>query len=463
MDLEAVDVDARYADARDEEAHESDARLERMDRVAVLYGEITAATREFLRAVAACDAHCDWAEAGFASCADWLAWRLGVSRMTASEKVRAARALETLPLISDAMDRGELSFSKVRALTRVATPESEAELLAYARASSAAGLERLVRGWKTMNRAGEQRAELLLHRTRSFSVFPDGEGMYLVRGRLTPEVAAVLMRAVEAAGDALHAAESDADQDRPDPEQRRADAVGLLAERALAAGFAGDGAPISGSRAERYQVLVHVEPSALRADGEPGMSELEDGTRFTAENSRRLACDASVVEIEKGPSGDVLGVGRRRRTIPPGLRRALEARDRGCRFPGCGLRFTDAHHIDHWADGGETSLKNTVLLCRRHHRLVHEEGHRVFSDAEGQVVFFDPMGRAIAASAPPPPLGNEPLAELVRRNRERGVAPDWMTGLSTVKRDADVPIEVGMAALVALDAAEANPRQRATG
>ncbi len=427
MDLEAMDADALA----------SDARLERMDRVAVLYGEITAATREFLRAVAACDAHGDWAEAGFASCADWLAWRLGVSRMTASEKVRAARALEALPLISAAMDRGELSFSKVRALTRVATPESEAELLAYAMSNSAASLERLARSWKLLDRTGEQRVEQLRHRTRSLSVFPDGEGMYLVRGRLTPEVAAVLMRALEAAGDALYAADRDDAAARPDPTQRRADAMGLLAERALAGGF--EDGPISGSRAERYQVVLHVEPATLRAGGEPGMSELEDGTRFTAENSRRTACDASVVEIDVGAQGELLGVGRRRRTVPPALRRALEARDRGCRFPGCGLRFTDAHHIEHWADGGATSLKNTVLLCRRHHRLVHEEGHRVLSDAVGQVVFFDPRGKPIAASSPPTALGDDPLGVLIERNRERGVEPDWRTGLPTSTRGPNRP------------------------
>jgi len=425
----------------DLEAMEADARLERMDRVAVLYGEITAATREFLRAVAECDRHRDWAEVGFASCADWLAWRLGVSRMTASEKVRTARALEGLPLVSEAMGRGELSFSKVRAVTRVATPENEAELLAYARTNSAAALERLVRGWKVLDRGGEQRAEQLRHRTRSFSVFPDGEGMYVVRGRLTPEVAAVLMRAVEAAGDALYAEESRGDPDAPNPEQRRADAVGLLAERALAAGF--EDAPVSGSRAERYQVAVYVEAKALEADQEPGMSELEDGTRFTAENSRRIACDASVVEIERRADGVVQGAGRRRRTVPPALRRALEARDRGCRFPGCGLRFTDAHHIEHWADGGETSLKNTLLLCRRHHRLVHEEGHRVVSDTEGRVVFYDPRGRPIAASAPPPQLAEDPMAALIAGNRTRGVAPDWRAGLPLTALEAGPESSVG--------------------
>src|SRR5688572_17935244 len=160
----------------DREALASDARLERMDRVAVLYGEITAATREFLRALAESDRHRDWAEEGFASCADWLTWRIGVTRNTATEKVRAARALESLPLISEAMGRGEISFSKVRALTRVATPESEAELLTYAKAGSTAALERLVRGWKTMNRTEERKTERLRHGMRCLSVFPDDNG-----------------------------------------------------------------------------------------------------------------------------------------------------------------------------------------------------------------------------------------------------------------------------------------------
>jgi hypothetical protein len=223
----------------DREALASDARHERMDRIAVLYGEITAATRAFLRALAESDRHKDWAAEGFSSCADWLAWRIGVTRNTASEKVRAARALEHLPLISDAMARGELSFSKVRALTRAATSENEAELLEFARASSAASLERLVRGWKTMSRADEQKRERLLHASRSFSVWPDERGMYEVRGKLEPEVAAALMRAVEAASDALYRA-CEHDEERPDPAQLRADAVGLLAERALAAGFGGE-------------------------------------------------------------------------------------------------------------------------------------------------------------------------------------------------------------------------------
>ena len=218
------------------------------------------------------------------------------------------------------------------------------------------------------------------------------DGMYVMRGRLEPEVGAVLMRAIEAAGDALYRAESpDA---RPQSRQRRADAAGLVAEQALAAGFGGE----SGTRAERFQVAVHTEMATLEKDGEPGRSEV-DGVRVSAETSRRMACDAAVVPMTHR-EGAVLSVGRKTRTIPPHIRRALEERDRGCRYPGCGSRFTEAHHVTHWADGGETSLANTVLLCRRHHRVVHEGRTRMALNRMGQAVFFTKKGKMIA-SAPP--------------------------------------------------------------
>ena len=235
----------------------------------------------------------------------------------------------------------------------------------------------MVRGFRRGSREDEAEADERRHRSRTFSVFPDEDGMYVVRGRLPAEVGVLLMRAVEAAGDALYRANpnplhSSSDSQRA-AAQRRADALGLLAERALAAGF--ENGPVSGSRAERYQVVLHVDeetleaPAGLPGDEETaeeggGRSELEDGTRVSYETSRRISCDCGSVRVSHAPDGSILDVGRRTRTIPPALRRALEYRDRGCRFPGCGLRFTDAHHVRHWADGGETSLGNCALLCR---------------------------------------------------------------------------------------------------
>jgi len=310
----------------------------------------------------------------------------------------------------------------------------------------------------------------------------------------------MLMRAVDAASDALFRAGT---AEEIEPKQRRADAVGLLAERALAVGFGraersvaaadddrtndatddestsdapgddtaarkagADIVPVSGTRAERYQVVLHVEASTLEREGEPGRSELEDGTRLSAETSRRLSCDASVIRLTKdkgnvhdadmhaGPigHGSIHHVGRKTRTIPPALRRALDARDRGCRFPGCGLRFTDAHHVRHWADGGETKLGNLVLLCRFHHRLVHEEGYTVHFPHGQRPYFLDPKMRLLRDRPPPSPLLQpEPVEALLRQNRLRAVEPGAMTSADRYKREDDIPLAVITRALEVLE------------
>ncbi len=404
------------------------------DEIATLFAHMHAADRRALVLIAEFDQIRGWERSGHRDCARWLAFRTGIDTGAAREKVRAARALAELPAISAAMARGELSFSKVRALTRIADAENEEELLELTQGATAAQVERLVRGWKQGSREDEADRERRQHDARMFSIFPDEKGMYVVRGRLTPESAALFMRALDAAGDALFrehhvpgVAETEASAGR-----RRAAAAGLVAERALAAGFgaAGDEAspPISGTRADRYQVVLHVQPEALLAEGEPARSELEDGTRVSAETSRRLACDAGLVEVTHRKDGSILDVGRKTRTIPPALRRALEIRDRGCRFPGCGLRFTDAHHVKHWADGGETSLENCVLLCHHHHRLIHEGGWQVHWWGVGQPVFVDPRGGTFfEGTRETPTLPDDPVAALVAQNNELGIDPDpWV-------------------------------------
>ena len=379
------------------------------ERIVELAARINIATCEMLTLIAEFDRREGWADE-FTSCAEWIAVTTGRTLGTARENVRVAHALEDLPLTSREMSLGKISYTKVRNMTRVATPETEEDLLEYARAGSAAKLEQIVRGWKHLSRDGELTAEEARHQSRAFSVVIDGDGMYVMRGRLEPEVGAVLMRAIEAA----RATRCTATQSTPmrgrssgEPQRRErrrrgcaaeaasgADAAGLVAEQALAAGFGGE----SGTRAERFQVAVHTEMATLEKDGEPGRSEV-DGVRVSAESSRRMACDAAVVPMTHR-DGAVMGVGRKTRTIPPHIRRALEERDRGCRYPGCGCRFTEAHHVKHWADGGETSLANTVLLCRRHHRVVHEGRTRMALNREGQAVFFTKKGKMIA-SAPP--------------------------------------------------------------
>ena len=207
--------------------------------------------------------------------------------------------------------------------------------------------------------------------------------------------------------------------------------------------------------------------------GEPGRSELEDGTRVSAETARRLSCDASLVRVRHGVRPDarpdtraaahhlqaasVLDVGRKSRTVSPVLRRALEVRDRGCRFPGCGLRFTDAHHIVHWGDGGDTKLHNCLLLCRSHHRWVHEGGYRVCTDRDGQVVFFTPMGKALFEVPPLPELPADPVEALVRGNHGRGVMPDTYALANRWRWDRDVPWAIETATEDALDSADEPP------
>ncbi|MDE0475414.1 MAG: DUF222 domain-containing protein [Gammaproteobacteria bacterium] len=356
------------------------------ERIADLAASINAAEGRMMALLADFDRRGGWKD-DFGSCAEWLAWRTGTKIGPARERVRAARALVALPRTAEALRQGPAIVCQgARDHARGYAGERR-KALEFARTASAARLEERVRMWKQLSREGELTAEQVRHRNRALSVFVDGDGMYVVRGRLEPEVGAVLMRALEAAADALYRREERAGeevrQDKripeplheeataregtlareviPTPKQRRADAAGLVAERALAAGFGKDseeGTDESGTRAERYQVVIHTEAATLAEEGEPGRSDL-DGVRVAAETSRRMACDAAVVEMVHGKpetrrpsaSGRMLSVGRKTRTVPPHIRRALEERDRGCRFPGCASRFTEAHHVRHWADG----------------------------------------------------------------------------------------------------------------
>jgi hypothetical protein len=143
----------------------------------------------------------------------------------------------------------------------------------------------------------------------------------------------------------------------------------------------------SADRAEHRQVVVHVDAEALRGH-DAGMSALENGVRVSAETSRRLACDATRVIVVHGKTGQAIDVRSRARLVSPALRRELEDRDRGCRFPGCNATWCDAHHIKHWADGGTTSLDNLVLLCAKHHRAVHEEKHSIMPTGGRRFVFL---------------------------------------------------------------------------
>ena len=484
------------------------------DRIAELSARISAATWELLSLIHQFDERYGWA--GCTSCAEWLGWRTGLAPGAAREHVRVARALADLPRLSDAMRRGKVSYSKMRAVTRVATPETEDDLLNVALSGTAAHVEKIVRAWRRVDRLAEQAEDRRRHETRSLRTWVDEDGMVVVRGRLSPEVGAVLRRALEAAcdqargadataadadGEAARGAETapGAEAETPSLAQQQADALGVIAECALSGGLD------RGTAGDRYQVVVHVDADALAeapdvpagtsattaaksapreyglasagspaaASGSHGCGDRSDvpagtsataslgpvrhgagpgprlnastpagrrqtaldeagGIHISAETARRLACDAATVGMRNGSSGEVLHVGRRTRTISPALRRALHARDRQCRFPGCRNVRVDAHHIRHWAHGGATALDNLVLLCRRHHRAVHEEGFGVTLDAAGNVAFIRPDGRPLPEAPALPDWTGRPLAPVRARLEREGVSidpdtltPDW--------------------------------------
>ena len=396
------------------------------DEIARLSAHIQAATYRLLELIRAFDASEGWRAEGFLTCAGWLSWRTGIAPGAAREKVRVARALGDLPELSAALERGELSYSVARAITRVATPDNEADLVEVARHATAAQLERLVGGLRVAELA--ERGEKERREARALWVISEEDGMWTIRGRLPAEVGAILCRALDAAGEALRGS-TPVDPEEP-AAARRADALGLVAEAALGAAMdVGTDARVA-TRAERFQIVVHVSAETLsgtRAGKEmdrPAETPwIEGGPHVSAETARRLACDAAVVEMTHDPGGGVLDVGRRRRTVSPALRRALDHRDRGCRFPGCLARFCDAHHVTHWARGGATRLANLVLLCRRHHRLVHEEGWRVRLDPRDGVRFHRPDGSVMPAVPATPTVPDDPVAELERRHRALGIDP----------------------------------------
>ena len=490
------------------------------DQIAKLSARIDAATYDLLCHLHQFDRHHGWE--GFRSCAHWLNWRTGLDLGAAREKLRVAAALADLNHIAAALACGQLSYSKVRALTRIATPDTEARLLAVALSSTAAQVERLVRGWRQADREAQPDAEQVRLASRGLRLEVDEEGLVMVRGRLTPEVGAVLLRAVEAA---LEQVPAPAEGEQATLAQRRADALGLVAESALAGGLD------PGNPGDRFQVTVHVPAEALAARepapsappvpaapgavsaatqaarasrvaagpvvsephpvptqasrsspeqiggrdaggdasrrvgdktaGAPqrvsaercerdmvaceswvrateldaGQAVIEEagGLHVGREAARRVACDAGLVVLRHAADGARLDVGRRTRTVPTALRRALQDRDHGqCQFPGCESRHCDAHHVVHWADGGETRLSNLILACRFHHRALHEEGFRVVATGDGGFQFLRPDGVPLPAVPAVARWKGAPLAPTDARLEAAGInigphtaTPEW--------------------------------------
>jgi hypothetical protein len=286
-----------------------------------------------------------------------------------------------------------LSYSKVRALARVEDTDREEDLLSLARHTTAAQLERLVRAYRGV--AAVESGHEVARETRFVDWHYDDDGALVLRGRLPAEEGALVVAALEAAR------EIDADS---------ADALLSV---------------VTGPGRSTPEVVVHVDVETLTDGPASTVGVLDDGAPIPAETVRRLCCDAALVAMAE-QDGKPLSVGRRTRTIPSAIRRALERRDAGCRFPGCQQRrHVDAHHVRHWAHGGETSVENLVLLCRHHHRLVHEEGFGLAVEC-GDFVFRRPDGRPLRAV--PRPRRGDPGC-LVDQHRRAGLHIDSETSV----------------------------------
>jgi Domain of unknown function (DUF222)/HNH endonuclease len=484
--------------------------------ITLLTAQINVANYRLLKLIAEFDVLGGWRCGGaMRSCAHWLAANCGMTIGAARERVRVARRLAGLPEVEQAFSTGELSYSKVRAVTRVATATNESLLLAMAERTSASHLEQLVARYQPVDELGlagmgaledaedegaaagvasgeagldeeagsEVDEEARREHARELYWFQDEDGMWVIHGRLPPEQGQLVVKALEAVtrpiqeerqdewkakqkarlqavarhiarrhreagvdvvggvgsdtgvgvagdvdGDAGVAADSGADSDelagagagavplavevaRAEEKisaetfsqfmnQVRADAFAGMAEHFLAT--AGDFRQLQGlTGSERCQVVLHVDVNTLR-EQRAGVccahakAHFEDKPWLSPRTARRLGCDASLVTVLEGEDGKVLNVGRRSRIVPAHIRRALLERDGVCRYPGCHeSRYVDAHHLDHWADGGETSLDNLVTLCRFHHRQLHrgcfevlaEDDSAEISGSEPRLVF----------------------------------------------------------------------------
>ena len=364
------------------------------DDIALAAATIDAATHRLLTMIREFDRAGGWAQQGALSCAHWLSWRVGLGLGPAREKLRVAHRLAELPLLDEAFRRGELSYSKLRAMTRVATADNENALLDLARNSTAAQLERICRYYRQARHPDSRSAD---DDRRWVVARQTDDGMVSIQLRLRPDEAARVMRALE------HCADRGS----------LADGAVALADTALSGTPSGtkDG---QGPVRPPVEIVIHVEAASLE-----GTTEAGDG--LSAETSRRLLCDAGVVPLLEDGNGRTIDVGRKTRAIPPALRRALQARDKHCRWPGCShRRLLDAHHIRHWIDGGETSLKNTYLTCRHHHLLVHEHGFSV-QMRDGELDFLDPGGREILPVPQRPRVDDGALDWLRTANHGRGI------------------------------------------
>jgi hypothetical protein len=366
------------------------------------FGELQRATEQLeverLRRLAEIDKRRLFERDGHLSAASWLATRFKVAWGAAREQVRIARGLEEMPVVRRALGEGECSLSGLRVLSscREADPEafrtSEHVLVEAARSHSVRDLTRVAAYWRqAVEREHALESEEKLRADRRLHASVTLLGTVRVDGMLDPETGETVLTALGAVLDAEARAGG---EDERTPAQRRADALGEVCRQWL------DGAGRPTVAGEHPHLTVTVGAEVL--PGAPP-SELDHVGPVRREATRRIACDASLMRVVLSARSEPLDVGRRTQVISPSIRRAVIVRDRHCRFPGCDRPHTwcDAHHVVHWADGGPTAVTNLLLLCRRHHRAVHDRGGFGLELVDGRPVFRRPDGSVLEDRAPP--------------------------------------------------------------
>ncbi len=418
--------------------------LERLEaQICELAGHVAAVTCRFLVLLGDFDARRGWGSWEMNSCAAWLSWKCQMSSGTAREHVRVARALRDLPVIRGEFEAGRLSYAKVRALTRIATPDTDQGLAEIAGPMTGNQLERFARAHRKVSHADDAQARVQQRLTWRF----EDDGSLAGTFRLPPLAGAVLLRALRAAAADLEHPHGGEDGNVPAtpaasiggpaaaPEREPlivtssnlADALVVIAETFLA------GQVTAADNPEVYQVIVHVganvvtasappdgageqsvgvpaetpppAPSAPGHPADPARCHVEDGPAISVSTAQMLTCTAALSWMRHDRDGTLLDLGRRRRRPSAALRRAARDRDHcRCRFPGCESRRVDLHHIQHWINGGRTSLKNLISLCKYHHMLAHKRGYLIASKPGGAFTFARADGTVIPASPASPDL-----------------------------------------------------------
>jgi hypothetical protein len=418
------------------------------ERIAEHVAHLDAAMHLLLTDIREFDQAGGWSLQGFPTCAHWLSWRVGWTLGTAREHVRVANKLAELPLIDEALRTGEMSYCKVRAMTRVATAANEHMLLEEARYTTGHQIEVICRKYAMVQRHDQESSERDDAERRHLRRRDLPDGMVQIVATLHPEEAAAVWAALERVAKERCRGRADvkalpgdvpagtSDESSPLPRHRnddresakaqrfsRADALMQVAEDVLR-GSSPDRSPI--------ELVVTVSAESLHAAAdEPELGDTvhagccADGTALSPVAMRRLACDAGVVRLVEDSEGAPLSVGRKTRTIPGAMKRALLQRDRGCRFPGCTNRlFVEGHHMRHWADGGETKLDNMVSVCSHHHRFVHEYGYSVRLLGKTDIEFIDPDGRTVVAAPEPAQPAARGWETIRARNADLQISAD---------------------------------------